>query len=701
MSTRPLSLIYRDLSLPARYGLALAMFAAAVLLRFLLMPTDIGLPFITLYPATICAFYFCGTGPGLLITCLGAITGHALFAPPEWSTSSLSGDYHIVAIYLAGAFLTGIVVHLLQRNANNLHEALSQLQDSENRFRSFMDSGFFMSWMKDEQSRYIYINRNFERRFAPPLHDANASSNGSAASSWNGKTDFDLFPAEVAQKFWESDRQVIENRELLVAEDTIPDGEGNASYWLTTKFMHVGSKGQNFIGGIAMDITERKLAEEKIENLAFYDPLTNLPNRRLLLDRLKHALAGTLRHRRFGALLFIDLDNFKTLNDTYGHNHGDALLQQVAQRLTDNLRQGDTLARIGGDEFVVLLENLSLDALDAAAKVELVGEKILRTLGQPYLIAEISHRSTPSIGITLFGDVEESIEEPLRRADLAMYQAKSDGRNTLRFFDPQIQAAVTARSLLESDLRTAVAQNRFQLYYQPQIRHTNEITGVEALVRWRHPERGVVSPADFIPVAEETGLILPLGRWVLDTACKQLATWSRQPHTAHLTIAVNVSPRQFHQPDFVEQVLDAIAQSNANPHRLKLELTEGLLVSNVEDVTVKMVRLKQKGISFSLDDFGTGYSSLAYLKRLPLDQLKIDQSFIRDILQDPNDAAIAKTIIALADSLGLAVIAEGVETEAQRAFLEKHGCSAYQGYLFSRPLPIAELDLLTTPTATL
>jgi diguanylate cyclase (GGDEF)-like protein/PAS domain S-box-containing protein len=444
--------------------------------------------------------------------------------------------------------------------------------------------------------------------------------------------------------------------------------------------------------GIFTDITSRKVAEDEIEKLAFFDPLTQLPNRRLLMDRLEQALAAGARRHRKGALLFVDLDDFKTLNDTLGHDKGDLLLQQVAKRLSTCVRDGDTVARLGGDEFVVLLEDLSENAMDAATQAENVGEKILATLNQTYQLANCEHHSTSSIGVTLFGDHQESIDEPLKRADLAMYQAKAAGRNAVRFFDPQMQAVVTARAALEMGLREALVKNQFLLYYQAQVTGERQLTGAEALVRWQHPERGMASPADFIPLAEETGLILPLGRWVLDTACTQLARWATRPEMAHLTVAVNVSPRQFHQRDFVDQVLAVLERSGANPHRLKLELTESLLVTNIEDVIVKMRTLQEIGVGFSLDDFGTGYSSLSYLKRLPLDQLKIDQGFVRDILIDPNDAAIAKMVVALADSLGLAVIAEGVETEAQRDFLAGQGCHAYQGYLFSRPLPLDEFE---------
>ncbi len=442
-----------------------------------------------------------------------------------------------------------------------------------------------------------------------------------------------------------------------------------------------------------IDITARKAAENEITHLAFYDHLTRLPNRRLLLDRLQQALTASTRTTHRGAVLLIDLDNFKTLNDTRGHDKGDLLLQQVAQRLVTCVREGDTVARLGGDEFVVLLEGLGEHPDEAATQTEAVGEKILATLNQPYRLAGYEIRSTPSIGVTLFSGHQTSIDELLKQADLAMYQSKTAGRNTLRFFDPAMQAMVTEHAALEVDLREAVKQGQFTLHYQAQVVGDGRLTGAEALVRWQHPQRGLVSPAAFIPLAEETGLILPLGHWVLETACAQLATWARQPNTAQLFLAVNVSANQLHQADFVDQVLAVLSSTGANPKRLKLELTESLLVSDVENTIAKMAALKAHGVGFSLDDFGTGYSSLSYLKRLPLDQLKIDQGFVRDILIDPNDAAIAKMIIALAESMGLTVLAEGVETEAQRAFVARLGCHAYQGYLFSRPLPLDEFEV--------
>lgn len=432
---------------------------------------------------------------------------------------------------------------------------------------------------------------------------------------------------------------------------------------------------------------ERTKAEQRIEHLAFYDPLTELPNRRLLMDRLRQAMSGSMRSQQTCALLFVDLDNFKMLNDTCGHDVGDQLLTEVARRLTTCIREGDTISRLGGDEFVVMLVGLSEHASEAAAQAKAIGEKVLSTLNQPYAIGGQVRHSTASIGATLFMGNESSVDEPLKQADIAMYQAKSAGRNTLRFFDPDMQAALAARAELEAALRQGIDQRQFVLHYQAQVRGRYNIVGAEALIRWHHPTHGLVAPDQFIPLAEETGLILPIGQWVLEEACTQLASWAHDPRYRDLHLAVNVSARQFRQEDFVDQVRNALERAGAPATHLKLELTESLVLDNITDSINKMHVLKKLGVNFSMDDFGTGYSSLSYLTRLPLHQLKIDQSFVHNLPDSQNDAVVAQAIITLANSLGLEVIAEGVETEAQRQFLDQHGCPICQGYLFSKPVP--------------
>ncbi len=465
--------------------------------------------------------------------------------------------------------------------------------------------------------------------------------------------------------------------------------------WLTISAVkNAAGEVTNYIG-VQHDITERKLAEEKIHRLAFFDQLTGLPNRTLLLDRLKQAMIASERSGHYVALLLIDLDNFKMLNDTLGHDMGDLLLQQVAKRLLACVRAEDTVARLGGDEFLVMLANLSLNKTESASRVEVVGDKILAELNANYCLKDVIYHCTPSVGASLFQGLSTDVEIAMKQADLAMYKAKEGGRNAFRFFDPEMELAVTKRAGLEKELRQAIAEDRFVLHCQAQV--TGDKTmGTEVLVRWQHPQRGLVSPMEFIPIAEESGLIIPIGRRVLEMACEMLAGWAERPELSTLTVSVNVSAHQFRQAGFVDEVLGILDATGANPQRLKLELTESMLVSNLEEVIDKMFQLKAKGVGFVLDDFGTGYSSLSYLKRLPLDYLKIDQSFVRDVLSDPNDAAIARTIIALADSLGLGVIAEGVENVMQRDFLAQSGCPAFQGYYFGKPVPAAEFERLNT-----
>ncbi|MES2016355.1 MAG: EAL domain-containing protein [Pseudomonadota bacterium] len=448
------------------------------------------------------------------------------------------------------------------------------------------------------------------------------------------------------------------------------------------------------------DITLSKAASDEIRTLAFYDPLTGLPNRRLLEDRLTQALTSCAQRGRSGALMFIDMDNFKTLNDTLGHRTGDLLLQQVAGRLQDCLRHSDMVARLGGDEFVVLVEGLSAAPMEGAAEAGSLAALILSSLNAPYQLGAHDCRSTPSIGIALFSSASmPRPDELLQQADIAMYQAKEAGRNGFRFFDTGMQDAINEDAKLEQALRHAVELEQFELHYQVQVDQYGRASGAEALIRWRVEEGAYMPPACFIPLAEENGLILPIGKWVIEQACARLRAWQDIGWMRHLELAVNVSARQFHQAGFCEQVQEAIARHGIDPALLKLELTEGMLLANLDETIASLRTLRLLGVRFSLDDFGTGYSSLQYLKRLPLDQLKIDQSFVRELATDSSDQAIVRTIIVMADSLGLEVIAEGVETEAQRRLLKQLGCHHYQGYLYSRALDAAAFEQLLGPVA--
>jgi diguanylate cyclase (GGDEF)-like protein len=445
---------------------------------------------------------------------------------------------------------------------------------------------------------------------------------------------------------------------------------------------------------MVQDITLRKQSEDEIHRLAFYDTLTSLPNRRLLQERLLQSMSISARSGKHGAVIFIDLDNFKTLNDTQGHDVGDELLQEVASRLTRNVREGDTVSRLGGDEFVVALESLSEIEKDAANQAETIAEKIRAELSQPYQLKSVEHNSSPSMGVSLFRGHQNSIDEVLKQADLAMYQAKSTGRNRVCFFDPAMQMEMEHRAELEKDLRASIRHDQLELYYQMQVDDNGRIIGAEALIRWNHPRRGMVSPAQFIPLAEEMGMILPIGDWVIEQACVMLRRWEMDAEMRHIILSVNVSPRQLSQTWFVEKVKDTLESYGIRPSRLKLELTESFILDDVEDAILKMQELRAIGIRFAMDDFGTGYSSLAYLSRLPLEQLKIDQSFVRDITTNKNNSIMVRTIINIANNFGLEIIAEGVETDDQLAFLRQFGCNRYQGYLFGKPVPLAEFERL-------
>ncbi len=562
-------------------------------------------------------------------------------------------------------------------------DQLAAAQHSEARFRSLTELSSDWYWEQDTEFRFVRVDGESDAPRALPIE------------SFIGRTRWDSGVEGVSDAQWAAHRAALERHEVFHDFEMYRLRSDGSKMWVSISGAPIFDKNGEFAGyrGTGREISARKQAEADIERLAFYDALTGLPNRRMLIDRLTQAVASSSRKACFGALLFIDLDNFKVLNDTRGHHMGDELLKQVASRLTDCVRSVDTVARLGGDEFVVMLEELGTSELEASTLAESVGKKVLISLNQHFDLGGQPHHSSPSIGVTLFFDRQQSVDELLQRADLAMYQSKAAGRNTLRFFDPVMQAAASARAALEIDLRGALQRQEFLLHYQPVVDERGSVTGVEALLRWAHPTRGMVSPAEFIPVAEQAGLIIPLGQWVLAAACGQLVAWNSSAATRRLTMAVNVSARQFRHPEFTAQLLELLRTSGANPYRLKLELTESMLLSDFEDVIVKMGELRSIGVNFALDDFGTGYSSLSYLKRLPLDQLKIDQSFVRDVLTDPNDAAIARTILSLARSLDLSVVAEGVETAGQRDFLLACGCRAFQGYFFGRPVAVEKLDL--------
>lgn len=585
-----------------------------------------------------------------------------------------------------GFVLAGIAV--LTRSSARREQTEQALRESETKFHTMVDwATDWEYWVHpDGRVHYMtpsaesstgYLVEEFERD--PALIDRLVHPD-----------DLDLWRRHVDAVRAGSDRMDAHSVDLRIIR------KSGTQRWVSCISRPVFDRSGDHLGrrSTVRDITERKSSEDEIRQLAYYDALTQLPNRRLFLDRLEFALLATERSQQFGALLMLDLDHFKKLNDTQGHDVGDRLLMEVSQRLMRTLRDVDTVSRLGGDEFAVMIDGLDADASTAARQAAHVAEKIHAELNRPYALdgAEANYRSSPSIGMTLFRGRAAPIDILMKQADVALYQAKDSGRNAIRFFNPAMQAEIDTRTAMESALRQALVHGQLQLYYQPQVNARGERTGAEALIRWIDASGKMVAPGEFIPLAEETGLILELGQWVLDTACAQLRRWQDDGRMQHLQMSINVSARQFHQPDFVDRVRKSLAASGANPKRLTLELTESIVVDRLDEVIQRMEELSQLGVRFSLDDFGTGYSSLSYLKRLPLDEVKIDRSFVRDLVVDSNDAAIVRAILAMSESLGLRVIAEGVETEAQRDFLLSNGCRAYQGYLFGRPMPIVDWD---------
>lgn len=623
-----------------------------------------------------------------LVVQLSMLPGILILPEPQLSLVLYELTLPVLIIYPVVTVLLGILLGRQlsrQRLAEEQKRQEQALRRQTALLRSVIDAMPDLVMFKDKEGRYLGCNRAVEQ------------FTGVKETAILGKQDMEVFNGELAAYLQQNDRQVLQTQAPAHSEQSIVRADGERVLLDSLKAPVLGEGGE-LLGllGISRDVTEHKENEAEIRKLAFYDTLTELPNRRYLMDRLGQSLKETAASGEHGAILFIDLDNFKTLNDTRGHDTGDQLLIKVAKRLQACVRAEDTVARLGGDEFLVMIEGLSAERAQAAQQTEAVAAKIRNALNRPYTFKRKNHeggheyRSTPSIGISIYQGVELSVEELLKQADMAMYQSKGAGRNSFHFFQSDMQSAIELRAELESELHYALPRRELEIFCQPQYSVAHGLFGAEVLMRWRHGKRGLVSPAQFIPLAEENGLILPMGQWVLETACMQLAHWSSLLTDRPFQLAVNVSPRQFRAPDFIDQVKHALQRSGAQPQGLKLELTEGVVLHDVEDTIRKMQALQAMGIGFSMDDFGTGYSSLSYLKRLPLDQLKIDQSFVRDIHTNPDDAAIVQAIIAITKSLGLEVIAEGVETDEQRSFLEQHGCHAFQGYFFGRPVPAAE-----------
>jgi diguanylate cyclase (GGDEF)-like protein/PAS domain S-box-containing protein len=591
----------------------------------------------------------------------------------EWLHLRADGSQVPVEVTLTPITLRGeVILHTLWRD-------ITERQAADQRLRLlasvFEHSGEAIV-ITDRENRILEINQTFTRL------------TGYSADEVRGRNPRILSSGRTLREEYRSMWQAISTHGYWQGEvwDKRKDG---ACYpkWLTISAIRGNEGAIDYYIGSFTDISEQKAAEDKINHLAHHDTLTGLPNRYKLHGRLVQAIASARRDGVHLAVLFLDMDGFKNINDTLGHHVGDGLLREVANRLADNVRASDVVARLGGDEFVAVLTDVEAPAAGRVA------DKIRQALAQPYRIDGHELHSAASIGIAIFPEDGDNGEVLMQNADTAMYNAKSTGRNNVKFFTASMNEAARARHEMERALHQAIQHQEFLLYYQPQVDHRRRVIAAESLIRWQHPQRGLVLPGEFIPLAEETGLILPIGHWVLEAACLQLERWSHDPATRDLQLAVNVSARQFRQPDFVEQVRRILEHSGANPARLKLELTESLVLDNVKDTIAKMQAIKQLGAGFSMDDFGTGYSSLAYLTRLPLDQLKIDRSFVMKLPGNKNDSIIVQTVITMGRSLGLSVIAEGVENEAQREFLESRGCDAYQGYLFSRPLPLNEFEL--------
>lgn len=596
-----------------------------------------------------------------------------------WGLGSL-----LTLLTMASGFAWLLKIKVAQRTA--------ELRISEDKLKTILDSVDAYIFIKDVQLRYQYVNNKVCKLF------------GRTYDEIVGKNDSEFFDPDTVTKLNDIDKQVLGSGQAHVKEEVNRTKNDNETKtYLTSKIPLKSPDNKVYaLCGVATDITEQRQFIEEIHQLAFYDSLTHLPNRAMLIDKLEKLLGDSQPFNSHSALLLINLDNFKDFNDTYGYNTGDQLLKQIAQRLSNFVSASDFIARLSGDEFAFLCTAQINSISKISQKAEDIANNLIKVLSDDlYVVGHIHHKATICIGAVVLASSQTTVESALKHADLALFEAKATGRNKVSFFQPDMEAAVAARAVLEAELREGLEQNQFVVHYQPQVDINHQLLGYEVLVRWQHPQRGLVPPNSFINLAEVTGLIDPLGMWILRTACMQLKAWSNDLSTANLVVAVNVSAYQLHNPNFVNQVIEVLQQTGANPNRLELEITESLLVKDIDGSLDKMKTLKAYGIRLSMDDFGTGYSSLNYLKRLPLDQLKIDQSFVRDLAIDPNDMFIVKAIVEMGRSLNMSVLAEGVETEAQRDALAQLGCIRYQGYFFGKPVPVSELQLISNTTDTI
>lgn len=563
--------------------------------------------------------------------------------------------------------------YIMVRDVTKEHETQDKIAESEERYRTFVELSSDMIFLKDKVFRYLIVNYNI------------ATFMGKNVEEVVGKNDFELMPYQEAQQCRKSDMQALELNKTIVSQEQV-----NGRIYETTKYPLL-FKGEMCIAGVIRDITDKTHAKEEIYQLAFYDPLTNLPNRRLFLDRLSHALKNAQHSILFGGIIKINVDHFKIINDTWGYTKGDLLLQTIAARLGAVIEPQDTLARFSGDEFILLCEDYGRESTETEEKIVDKTEQIRTILHLPYLLEGAEYLCTVSIGATLLKPDSQNMLNIVKEVEIALHQAKEDGRNCVRFFEQSMQEKVSLQFVLEGALRKGLENKSFELYYQSQVDASMHVTGAEALLRWHH-EGKLISPLDFIPILERSGLIVDVGLWVIEEGCRTLEKWSHDTRKLDLTLALNISPKQFEDVAFISKLHSILAQCSFHPSRLKLELTENLFLKNTQMNIEKMGMIRKMGIGLSLDDFGTGYASLSYLKRIPITQLKIDQSFVRGVLDDENDAMIIKMIIGVAHHLGVSLIAEGVETRAQMQWLHDNQCESFQGYYIDKPQTLAMFE---------